>query len=132
MHVNSPLLQSLPNFSHGEPRAGQVSGGIKRQRYVSARELSRRQSKDAASDGSSELGFPFLGVRRAFDELDVALRKLRQIVPAPEFRRSGTGDAGDGGSVAFALDGNGLPFGGQKRRGTSGAIFRASEQPTRK
>ena len=90
----------------------------------------RGQPQNAAKNRSGKLRLPFINLLRVFKKLNVALDNLGKgnIAPAPECRRGRAGDAGDGGRLAFVLDGDFFPFGFGQRPAAREAIVLAGEQ----
>ena len=106
--VNGALSQPLPNILRGEPTAGDIRQHIADHRKRLRRGIPGAQAEYAAQDGGRQLRLPRHCLFRVLQELDVALDDFRprDVAPAPELRRGGTGNAGDGRRVGFLADGD--------------------------
>src|ERR1035437_5107297 len=117
MDVDGALVQPLPNILCGEPTAGEVGEDKADHRERLRAEEPGSQAEYAAEDGGGQLGLPFVDLLRLLKKLDVALDDFGpgDVAPAPELRRGGTGDAGDGGGVGLLANGDLLTLDIRKR-----------------
>jgi len=136
MNVQPALFAKVfPKLLGGEPAPGEIGQRVKNTANRGGGGAARRdgpggEAEDQAQTGTEQLPFPFASVFVGVVQFRVALDELGegQVAPAPETRRGGAGDAGDGGGVAFALDGDVFAFVGGKRDGAGFAVFGALEE----
>ena len=106
--VNGAFSQPFPNVLRGEPTARNIGQHIADHRERLGAEIPGAQPKHPAQRWPPPVPPSTRALFRVLQELDVALDDFRpgNIAPAPELRRGGTGDAGDGRRVGFLANGD--------------------------
>ena len=131
MHVKHALLEPLPHFFRREKTARQIRGRKGGNPECWRHHKRSQQAADTAENGGGELPHPFVRMMIiCLLELDGARldARERQVAPPPEFWRGRTGDAGNGGGVAFGMNGNSTALDFSKRLTARAAVILAREE----